>query len=154
MKRSGRFITHVTLILAIAMAESNVLSRLRPEGARSTRKPCWATPSAAAMPPPDPAIQAHRLGAIAMTTFIQGAAEFLTRASPDATQGLAALGALGLDPRHAAALLNRFIDQQAFTRAAEDMFLGSAVLFAALIAVVWCTRPSRSAAPVDAGGAH
>jgi DHA2 family multidrug resistance protein len=80
--------------------------------------------------------------------------ESITQASPEALQGLGALGGLGLDPQQAAALLNRFIDQQAFTRAADDIFFGSALLFAALIAVVWQTRPARASAPVDAGGAH
>jgi DHA2 family multidrug resistance protein len=80
--------------------------------------------------------------------------EFFTFASPDATEGFAALGKLGLDPQQAATQLNRFIDQQAFTRAADDIFLGSAILFALLIAVVWMTRPGRTSAPIDAGGAH
>jgi len=56
--------------------------------------------------------------------------------------------------RQTAALLNRFIDQQAFARAADDIFLGSALLFVALIALVWLARPARSPAVVDAGGAH
>jgi len=80
--------------------------------------------------------------------------EALTHANPEAVEGFAALGSLGLNPQQAAALLNRFVDQQAFTRAADDIFLGSAVLFAALIAVVWLTRPARASGPVDAGGAH
>ncbi|HXD05332.1 MAG TPA: DHA2 family efflux MFS transporter permease subunit [Burkholderiaceae bacterium] len=80
--------------------------------------------------------------------------EFFTNGNPDVAQGFAALGTLGLDTQQSAALLNRFIDQQAFTRAADDIFLGSAVLFAALIAVVWLARPGRMTEPVDAGGAH
>ena len=80
--------------------------------------------------------------------------EALTHANPEAVEGFAALGSLGLNPQQAAALLNRFVDQQAFTRAADDIFLGSAVLFASLIAVVWLTRPARASGPVDAGGAH
>jgi DHA2 family multidrug resistance protein len=48
------------------------------------------------------------------------------------------------------------MDQQAFTRAADDIFLGSALLFLALIPVVWLSRPVANpvGAPVDAGGAH
>ncbi len=80
--------------------------------------------------------------------------EALTHASPEATDGFAALGALGLNAQQAAAQLNRFIDQQAFTLAADDIFLGSALMFATLIAVVWLTRPARASGPVDAGGAH
>jgi|GEM_PF-2341462 len=39
-------------------------------------------------------------------------------------------------------------------RCADDIFLGSAILFVALIALVWLARPARSGAVVDAGGAH
>jgi DHA2 family multidrug resistance protein len=79
---------------------------------------------------------------------------FITHDSLDAVQAFDALGKLGLDPQQAAAQLNRIIDQQAFTRAADDIFLGSALLFATLIAVVWMTRPARTTGPVDTGGAH
>jgi len=41
------------------------------------------------------------------------------------------------------------IDQQAFTRAADDVFFGSAFLFLVLIGLVWFTRPAR--APAAAG---
>jgi MFS transporter, DHA2 family, multidrug resistance protein len=80
--------------------------------------------------------------------------EFFTHASAEASQGFSALGALGLDAQQAAAQLNRFIDQQAFTRAADDIFLASALMFSALVAMVWLTRPARTSGPVDAGGAH
>ena len=53
--------------------------------------------------------------------------------------------------------INRPIDQQAFTRAANDIFLGSAGLFLLLIGLIWLTkRPARSAGAgaADAGGAH
>jgi DHA2 family multidrug resistance protein len=81
-------------------------------------------------------------------------AELVNQASPDATDTFRTLGSLGLDTQQAAAWVNRLIDQQAFTRAADDIFLGSAVLFVALIALVWLARPTRTSAPVDAGGAH
>lgn len=63
----------------------------------------------------------------------------------------------GLTAEQAYAQVNRLIDQQAFTRAADDVFLGSAYLFILLIGLIWLTRrPPRAAggAPVDAGGAH
>jgi DHA2 family multidrug resistance protein len=63
------------------------------------------------------------------------------------------LGAMGLSPDQIGAQVSRLIDQQAFTRAADDIVLGSAILFLALIAMVWVTKPLRGAA-VDAGGAH
>jgi DHA2 family multidrug resistance protein len=80
--------------------------------------------------------------------------EFVTDASPIASNAFDALGSIGLTAQQAAAQLNRLIDQQSFTRAADDIFLASAILFAALIALVWLARPSRTNAPVDAGGAH
>jgi len=80
--------------------------------------------------------------------------EFITQASPDTRDVFGTLGSAGLDTQQATAWVNRLVDQQAFTRAADDIFLGSAVLFVALIALVWLARPSRTSAPVDAGGAH
>jgi len=65
--------------------------------------------------------------------------------------------ASGLSMQQALAQVNRLIDQQAYTRAVDDIFLGSAVLFLGLIALIWLTqRPPRvsGAAPVDGGGAH
>jgi len=67
------------------------------------------------------------------------------------------LTAAGLSQAQALAQINRLIDQQAFTRAADDIFIGSAGIFLLLIGLIWLTRrPPRAAggAPVDAGGAH
>ena len=80
--------------------------------------------------------------------------EFLTTASAETAQGFDALRSLGINPQQAAADLSRLIDQQALTRAADEILLGSALLFTALIALVWLTRPARSIATVDTGGAH
>jgi len=60
----------------------------------------------------------------------------------------------GLGVDQAYALVNRLIDQQAAMLAANDLFRMSAILFLLLIPVIWLARPARSAAPVDAGGAH
>ena len=50
---------------------------------------------------------------------------------------------------------NQLINQQAFTRAEDDIFLGSSVLFLLLIGMIWLTkRPARGGAAADAGGAH
>ena len=81
-------------------------------------------------------------------------AEVFTYANPNTADATRAIGSLGLNGQQTAALLNRFIDQQAFARAADDIFLGSALLFVALIALVWLARPSRTTTVVDAGGAH
>lgn len=82
--------------------------------------------------------------------------ERLGQGDPVAGRTLSRLASAGLSPDQALAQINRLIDQQAFTRAADDIFLASAVLFLLLIASIWLTRrPARMAgAPVDAGGAH
>ena len=70
---------------------------------------------------------------------------------------LDSLRATGLSAEQALAQINRLIDQQAYTRAVDDIFLGSAYLFIALISLIWLTqRPPKltGAAPADAGGAH
>ena len=45
------------------------------------------------------------------------------------------------------------VDQQAYTLAANDLFLLSAGVFVLLVGMLWSTRPKRGAA-VDAAGAH
>ena len=69
---------------------------------------------------------------------------------------LDALKAAGLSAEQALAQVNQLINQQAFTRAADDIFLASGGLFLSLIALIWLTRrPSTmSGSAVDAGGAH
>ncbi|MGP1628784.1 MAG: DHA2 family efflux MFS transporter permease subunit [Giesbergeria sp.] len=71
-------------------------------------------------------------------------------------QTLQQLTGMGLSQQQALAQINRLIDQQAFTRAADDIFIGSAGLFLLLIGLIWFTRrPSQGAAGSDAAaGAH
>ncbi|MFG6449354.1 DHA2 family efflux MFS transporter permease subunit [Roseateles sp. BYS180W] len=82
--------------------------------------------------------------------------ERLSLGDPIAGQTLATLQASGLSPEQAWSQINRLIDQQAFTRAADDIFLASALIFIALIAAIWLTQrpPKLAATAVDAGGAH
>jgi len=91
------------------------------------------------------------------TLHHQHMVERLGLGDPIAGETIAKLTASGLSPEQAMAQINRLIDQQAFTRAADDIFLASAVIFLVLILSIWLTkRPPRvaGAAPVDAGGAH
>jgi len=81
-------------------------------------------------------------------------AEKLSQADGAATEGFNALMSTGMSFDQAAAQINRLIDQQAFTRAADDVYLASSVLFLCLIPVVWMARPRKSPVAVDAGGAH
>jgi DHA2 family multidrug resistance protein len=51
-----------------------------------------------------------------------------------------------MTPEQAMFQVNRLIDQQAFTRAADDVFLISSLMFLLLIGVVWFTkRPVKHA---------
>ena len=80
-------------------------------------------------------------------TLVQGQGVF--------AQTLNGLTASGLTMPQALAQVNRLIDQQAYTRAVDDIFLASAFLFLTLIATIWLThRPASASAAVDAGGAH
>ena len=63
------------------------------------------------------------------------------------------LGAAGYTPEQALGTINRMVDQQAYTLAANDLFLLSAGVFVLLVGMLWSTRPKRGAA-VDAAGAH
>jgi len=53
----------------------------------------------------------------------------------------------------ARAFVNRMIDQQAYTLAANDVFLAGAATFVLLAALIWLARPARGGR-ADAGGAH
>lgn len=68
-----------------------------------------------------------------------------------------ALNQAGVTGNGAYASINRLVDVQAFTAAADDIFIASAVTFLFLIFTIWFTRrpPKIAGAPsVDAGGAH
>jgi DHA2 family multidrug resistance protein len=68
------------------------------------------------------------------------------------------LGQAGVSGAAGYASINRLIDIQAFTWAADDIFIGSAVTFLLLIFTIWFTkRPAKipgGGPAVDAGGAH
>ena len=82
-------------------------------------------------------------------------AESLHRGNDAAMQALSRLGASGLSTEQAQAVLNRMVDQQAYTMAATDLFYLSALLFLGLIGLVWLAQPRAvGAAAADAGGAH
>jgi DHA2 family multidrug resistance protein len=80
--------------------------------------------------------------------------EQIHNGSPAASAFMSQLAAAGLSPSQIAAQMSRMIDQQAYMLSANDVFYVSALLFLVLIGVVWLARPVKSAAPVDAGGAH
>ncbi len=81
--------------------------------------------------------------------------ERLTNGNPVAGQAIGGLQSAGADSTQALAVLNRTVDQQAFMSSANDIFLVSAALFLALIAVIWLARPPKvaSAAAAEAASA-
>ncbi len=68
-------------------------------------------------------------------------AEAIHAGNDAAQQMLAQSRAAGQSAEQAAALLNRMLDQQAFTLAATDLFWLSSMLFLGLIGLLWLTRP-------------
>jgi len=82
--------------------------------------------------------------------------ERLSGADPASSQALGALQSSGLTQEQSYALLNRLVDQQAFMLSANDVFFVSALLFLALIGVVWLARPVRGTPQGGdaAAGAH
>jgi DHA2 family multidrug resistance protein len=81
-------------------------------------------------------------------------AETINQGNQTATATLGQLSASGMPGDQALAMVNRLIDQQAYTLAATDLFYLSSVLFLLLIGLVWMTRPKKGAHMGDAGGAH
>ncbi|MFZ6772490.1 DHA2 family efflux MFS transporter permease subunit [Undibacterium sp. SXout7W] len=73
---------------------------------------------------------------------------------PVFVQSVQGLMQQGMPEPAAHAVIDRVISVQASTMAATDIFYMAAWTFLALISLVWMTRPKKSSAPIDAGGAH
>jgi DHA2 family multidrug resistance protein len=107
-------------------------------------------------------ITAGAMGTSTVTTIWENRAtihhvhmvENITTGNSGATDAINGLVSGGMSFDQAAAQITRLIDQQAFTRAADDIYLASSFLFLCLIPIVWMAKPRKSAAAVDAGGAH
>jgi MFS transporter, DHA2 family, multidrug resistance protein len=85
--------------------------------------------------------------------------ESLYAGQPVFGQTVQGLMEAGLNQDQAWAQINRLIDQQAYTRAADDVFFASSLVFLFLISMLWLTqRPAQRKpvgnAPADASGAH
>ncbi|MDE2605242.1 MAG: DHA2 family efflux MFS transporter permease subunit [Burkholderiales bacterium] len=81
-------------------------------------------------------------------------AEAVSTGSQTAQAALTGLGSAGLTPQQALGMVNRLVDQQAFTMAANDIFYLSAALFLGMIPLVWLTRRQQGAGGDAAAGAH
>ncbi len=82
--------------------------------------------------------------------------ESIDAASSTATQYIQSLQSRGYSHDQALAAINRSIDVQAYMLGANDIFYASALLFVALIGIVWLARPvpSGAGAADAAAGAH
>ena len=80
--------------------------------------------------------------------------EAINATNGTAMQTIARLVAGGFTREQALASINRMIDQQAYTMAVTDVFYMSALLFFALVVVIWFAKPKPGGAGAAAGGAH
>jgi DHA2 family multidrug resistance protein len=74
--------------------------------------------------------------------------EYVTRFNPNTSHIVGTLQSAGLSLDQVRALLNRIIDQQAYTMGATDVFNASAVLLVALVPVIWIARSQFAAGRV------
>jgi DHA2 family multidrug resistance protein len=82
--------------------------------------------------------------------------ESINQGSQAASGALSGLAAGGLTPEQALGQVNLLVNQQAFMLAANDVFFVSALMFLALIPLVWLSHPQRAApgSADAAAGAH
>jgi DHA2 family multidrug resistance protein len=87
------------------------------------------------------------------TLHHQRLAEGIDRTSPAAVATYNQLTGGGLSTEQAAGMINRMIDQQAYTMAVTDLFWLSSMLFLVLVAIIWLSHPQKGTTAGD-GGAH
>ena len=88
--------------------------------------------------------------------------ELINRSSQATNSAIGNFAAAGMSQEQGLASINRLIDQQAATMAADDIFLASAFIFLLLIPIIWLAKPMQpppqgvpsAKAPADAAGAH
>jgi DHA2 family multidrug resistance protein len=77
--------------------------------------------------------------------------------NPTFNQSLTQLNGLGLNTSQAYGMFDRLVSQQAAQLGVNDLFYISAVIFIALIALIWITKPERASdgdSSAAASGAH
>jgi len=72
----------------------------------------------------------------------------------NSVQTMSQLQSQGLAPDQSLGLVNRLIDAQAYTLAADEIFYGAAGLFLLLVAYIWLAHPRRGTPTVAASDAH
>ena len=80
--------------------------------------------------------------------------EAINAGSATAMGTLGQLMADGMTREQALGVVDRLVNQQAYTMAVTDVFYLSSVLFFALVALVWLAKPTASGADAGGGGAH
>uniref|UniRef100_UPI003340387D DHA2 family efflux MFS transporter permease subunit n=1 Tax=Castellaniella defragrans TaxID=75697 RepID=UPI003340387D len=73
---------------------------------------------------------------------------------PAFDQVMNGLHQMGLSTQQGAAIIDRLIDQQAYTMSATDIFYASALIFLLLIGLIWFARPKSASHGLPGGGAH
>ena len=81
-------------------------------------------------------------------------AETIHNGNQIATQTLNGLQAGGLTQQQALGMVNNLVTQQAYMLSTEEVFYGSALLFLALIGLVWFAQRPHGGGGGDAAGAH
>jgi len=71
-------------------------------------------------------------------------AEKITDFNPVSVQALGQLQSQGMSPDQSLGVVNRMIDAQAYTLAADELFYVAAGIFILLIAVIWLATPRRA----------
>jgi DHA2 family multidrug resistance protein len=79
-------------------------------------------------------------------------AEAIHQGNTAASQTLSQLQAAGMSASQALANLDRIVTAQAYVLSADDVFYASALIFLALLPLIWLAK--RPKAVADAGGAH
>jgi len=81
-------------------------------------------------------------------------AEHIGDFSDPSAQVFTQLQTQGLGPDQVLALMNRLIDIQAYTLAADELFYGAAALFLVLVAFIWLAHPRRGRPGAVVSDAH
>ena len=81
-------------------------------------------------------------------------AESINSGRPVVEQTLQQMQAMGLGHQQSLGLIDRLLTQQAFMISTQEIFYLSALLFLALIPLVWIARRMHGPASAEAGGAH
>ncbi len=81
-------------------------------------------------------------------------AEHISDFDATAAQSLSQLQAQGMNHEQSLALINRLIDVQSYTLAADELFFGAAALFILLIAFIWLAHPGTGRPGIGVSDAH